>query len=160
MGEMGYRAVDTDTDEWSEWIRKEPGEPDWVWREDRMSELLADDDQRDLFVAGCKTNQGKFRHHFDHVVLLSAPLPVMLDRLASRTTNNYGKSPADLARIIADIRAVEPLLRSVCDLEIDTSTHSPRAVAGQLRRLASSSPACRPPEEGSAGTGDDVPDQR
>jgi RNase adaptor protein for sRNA GlmZ degradation len=135
MGEMGYRAVDTDHDEWSEWVRETPDEWAWVWREDRIRELLAAEDNRDLFVAGCKTNQGKFRHLFDHVVLLSAPMPVILDRLAIRTTNNYGKSTADLERINADIRTVEPLLRAVCDLEINTSEFPPRAVAARLRRL-------------------------
>lgn len=135
MGEMGYRAVDTDTDEWSEFIEAAHGEWDWVWREDRIGKLLANEEDPDLFVAGCKSNQGRFRHRFDHIVLLTAPVPVILDRLATRTTNNYGKSAADLARIHADIRTVEPLLRSVCDLEIDTSVVSPRAVAAQLRSL-------------------------
>jgi RNase adaptor protein for sRNA GlmZ degradation len=135
MGEMGYRAVDTDTDEWSEWIRPAPGEWDWVWREDRISELLAAASDQDLFVAGCKSNQGKFRSRFEHVVLLSAPTAVILDRLENRTTNNYGKSTADLDRIIRDIGTVEPLLRSVCDLEINTSRFSPRAVADRLHRL-------------------------
>ena len=63
-----YKAVDTDTDEWSEWVTDagtldESGsveEPDWVWREDRIQRLLSSDDADVLFVSGCKSNQGRF----------------------------------------------------------------------------------------------------
>ena len=135
MAAHGFRAVDTDTDEWSEWVRTSSGEQDWIWREDRISALLDEDDARSLFVSGCKTNQGKFRHRFDHIVLLTAPLPVILDRLATRATNRYGRSATERIRILGEIESVEPLLRAAADLEIDTGLHSAPAVAGRLLRL-------------------------
>ena len=96
-------------------------EPDWIWREDRIEHLLASDDADLLFVSGCKSNQGKFYGQFDHVVLLSAPVHVLVERLATRTTNPYGKNPAELARILGHVRTVEPLLRRTASLEVDTS---------------------------------------
>ncbi len=86
LAACGYKAIDTDTDEWSEWVTI-PGDPagvgtaderDWVWREDRLHQLLATDDAPVLFVSGCKSNQGAFYPQFDQIILLSVPTPVLL----------------------------------------------------------------------------------
>lgn len=127
LAARGYRAVDTDTDEWSEWVAVTGSahsdtaeEQDWVWREDRIQRLLSSEDAGVLFVSGCKSNQGKFYPQFDLVILLSAPIPVLMERLATRTTNSYGKVPEELARILGHVESVEPLLRRTASLEIDT----------------------------------------
>jgi len=120
LSARGYKAIDTDTDEWSEWVI-DAGELDWVWREDRIHRLLSTADAEVLFVSGCKSNQGKFYARFDHVVLLSAPSPVLVERLATRTTNLYGKHPDEIAQVLEYVRTVEPLLRRTASLEIDTS---------------------------------------
>jgi hypothetical protein len=54
LGERGHRVVDTDTGQWSHWVRLPDGSTDWVWREDAITALLADHRQGALFVAGCK----------------------------------------------------------------------------------------------------------
>jgi shikimate kinase len=120
LAARGYKAVDTDADEWCEWVVDERGEPDWVWREARIAELLAAEDADVLFVSGCKSNQGTFRARFDHVVLLSAPVEVMKARLAARTNNPYGKDPAELAEVLGYVGTVEPRLRRGATLEVDT----------------------------------------
>ncbi|MEU6721913.1 AAA family ATPase [Nonomuraea sp. NPDC046802] len=84
LGARGHQAVDTDTDEWSHWVTSPGGEADWVWREEAMDELLAGHQEGHLFVAGCKSNQGRFYARFDHVVLLSVPAEIMLARIAAR----------------------------------------------------------------------------
>ena len=89
--------------------------------EERITELLKSDDGRSLFVEGCVRNQSKFYERFDAVVLLSAPSDVILDRVARRTTNNYGKTPSERAMIVADLAEVEPLLRVGCTDELDAS---------------------------------------
>jgi shikimate kinase len=124
LAARGYRAIDTDSDEWSEWVTSAddgPAEPDWVWREDRIQRLLATADADVLFVSGCKSNQGKFYAQFDHIILLSAPAPVLVERLATRTTNSYGKQPDELAQVLGHLHTVEPLLRRGASLEVDTS---------------------------------------
>ncbi len=74
-----------------------------------------------LFVAGCKSNQGKFYPFFDHVVLFSAPADVILARIADRDNNNYGKSPEERELILCHLTEVEPLLRATATMEIDAS---------------------------------------
>jgi shikimate kinase len=117
----GHRVVDTDSDLWSRWVHLPDGSMDWVWREDAMRELLTNHRQGKLFVAGCKSNQGLFYPLFDHIALLSAPETVLLERIARRTNNPYGKSGEERALIRTHIKEVEPLLRLTATIEIDAS---------------------------------------
>ena len=129
LAARGYKAVDADYSGLSELVtipassdRSGLGaEQDWIWREDRIADLLATEDADVLFVSGTASNQWKFYGRFDHIVLLTAPAPVMTDRLVRRTNNPYGKDPPELARALALKETVEPLLRRGADLEIDTS---------------------------------------
>ncbi len=131
IGELaarGYKAIDTDNADWSEWVETaiagtdDPGvERDWIWREERIQSLLSTDDAEVLFVGGCKSNQGKFYPQFDEIILLSAPVPLLVERIATRTNNPYGKSPDELAQVLRYVQTVEPLLRRGATLEIDTS---------------------------------------
>ena len=112
LGELarrGHRTVDTDYDGWEL--------ADGTWDETRMAALLAM--RLDVVVSGTVENQGGFYDQFDHVVLLSAPVEVLLERVATRTNNPYGRAPeqrADIRRYVAD---VEPLLRQSATLELD-----------------------------------------
>jgi adenylate kinase family enzyme len=137
----GYRAIDLDSPEWSEWVDSPDGEgpsplqpgKDWVWREDRVGELLAEDGHGVLFVSGCASNLGRFRGRFDGVVLLSVRADVMAERLAHRTTNNYGKHPEELARSLEFKETVEPLLRATADLELDGAAPLDQVTAAIVR---------------------------
>ncbi len=72
--------------------------PDWIWREEAITRLLASHKDGHLFVvAGCKTNQGKFYRQFDHIALLGAPAEVLLARISGRDNNPYGKRPEERA---------------------------------------------------------------
>ncbi|HET6946072.1 MAG TPA: hypothetical protein VFI01_12025, partial [Gaiellaceae bacterium] len=64
--------------------------------------------------------QGKFYPRFDAVVLLSAPAEVILERVATRETNEFGKSDGERERIQYDLATFEPLLRAGATAEIDT----------------------------------------
>ncbi len=118
LGRRGFRVVDTDAPAWSEWTA---ATDEWVWREDRIARLLAEQGGGTLFVSGCRSNQGRFYDRFDAVVLLSAPAAVILDRIAARTTNDFGKGPGERERILGDLEAVEPLLRATCTHELDAT---------------------------------------
>jgi shikimate kinase len=126
---LGHRAIDLDTDEWSQLVPDDSiyADPttsarmDWRWREREVNALLSATDDRMLFVAGTSTNQSQFYPLLDHVVLLTIPTAVAIDRLANRTTNAYGKDPAELRCELQLRRVVEPLLRGSACLEIDTS---------------------------------------
>jgi shikimate kinase len=135
LSARGFTTVDTDTEEWSEWVEDADGSPDWVWREDRISMLLAAPSDGPVFVAGCKSNQGKFYDRFAEVVLLSAPADVLLARIAARSSNDYGKEPEQWSEIVLYLATVEPLLRSSCTAEID-ATRPLIEVTDEVVRLA------------------------
>jgi len=126
----GYKAVDLDTDAWSHWVEvavdAEPGTPvepgrDWVWRDDRVVDLLAADDAGIVVISGCSPNQGRIYPMLDAVVLLSAPEAVVIERLATRAGNDYGKGTGEAERVLDLMREVEPILRQGATHEIDTS---------------------------------------
>jgi shikimate kinase len=112
----GYKAVDTD-DGWCEPL------PDGrqQWREDAIERLLDTEDADVLFVAGCEENQVSFLRRFDHIVLLSAPVGTLLERLATRTNNPFGKAPEERRRFLEDVETVEPLLREIATAEVRTT---------------------------------------
>jgi dephospho-CoA kinase len=134
LSARGHRTVDTDTDEWSYWVDLPDGSPDWIWREESISRLLRIHETGSLFVAGCKTNQGRFYKEFDHVALLSAPVELLFARIAKRMDNPYGKTAAEQAMISNYVAEVEPLLRASATIEIDASAPL-EDVVSQLEEL-------------------------
>jgi len=68
LAKRGHRVVDTDGDEWSRWVTLADGSRDWMWDEDAIARLLSASEDGHLFIAGCRTNQGKFYFEFDHNV--------------------------------------------------------------------------------------------
>jgi len=134
LARRGFRVVDTDSRSWSEWAPDaDGGRGEWLWREDRMAELLAKHENGTLYASGCMANQGKFYDRFEAVVLLSAPAEVILGRLATRTTNDYGKGHGELDWILADLESVEPLLRATSTHEIDASRPLEDVVAALVK---------------------------
>lgn len=109
LARRGYRTVDTDYDGWEL--------PGAVWDEDRMSDLLAR--HGDVVVSGTVENQARFYDRFEHVVLLTAPVDVLIDRVAARTNNPYGRSEEQRAEIRRYVVEVEPLLRRGASVELN-----------------------------------------
>lgn len=110
----GYETVDTDEPGWIEVVDGEP-----LWREDRIRALLGRPRTVPLFVAGTVANQGRFA--FDAVVLLTAPLDVLLERILTRTTNPFGRTEEERAAVVRDHREVEPVLRAGATAVLDTT---------------------------------------
>lgn len=134
LAPRGYRVVDTDEPGWRGYSPDpNPRDPvhqgEWLWIEPRMRELLDAPDDRALFVSGCVRNQSAFYDRFDAVVLLSAPAPVILERVAARATNPYGKSDVERAMILDDLEHIEPLLRAGATHELDASRPLDEVVA-------------------------------
>lgn len=121
LARLGHRVVDTDADRWSRWGTGEDGAPEWLWQEDAIAELLAGHRAGKLFVAGCRSNQKQFYPCFEHIALLSAPAPVILARVATRTTNTFGKAGHERDLILRDLAEVEPRLRQSATVEIDAT---------------------------------------
>lgn len=135
LGREGFEVVDTDLPGWTEWSDEEEG---YVWREDRIAELLTRDRSASLYVSGTVSNQGRFYRYFDAIVLLSAPAEVLLRRIESRTSNDYGKAVEERNLILRDLEEVEPLLRATSTHEID-ATQTIDAVVAELTAIGSPS---------------------
>lgn len=127
LGELsrrGYPVVDTDYDNWTT--------AGGAWNEVRMAALLAE--RRDVVVSGTVDNQGRFYDRFDVVVLLSAPLDVLLERVANRSGNPYGRTAGEQAEIERYLNEVEPLLRRGATVELD-ARRPVEEVADAVERL-------------------------
>lgn len=145
IGELaarGYRAIDMDEPGWSE----HAPDGDWIWCEDRIREALASEEGDVLFISGCATNQVRFYSQFDAIVLFSAPAELLIERLATRTNNPYGKHPDELAEVLGYLETVEPRLRRSATHEIDTRAPLDEVVAAVLRLAGMEEQ--RPPQEG------------
>jgi len=126
LEKRGFQVVETDEPPWSEWSDQDGG---YVWREELIAELLARDNGATLYVSGTVSNQGLFYSRFDAVVLLSAPIDVLLRRIESRTTNDYGKTIEERRLILSQRSEVEPLIRATCTHEVDATQPIPDVVA-------------------------------
>lgn len=73
-----------------------------------MDQLLVD--HRDIVVSGTVSNQGHFYDRFEHVVLLSDPVEVLLDRVATRSNDPYGREADQRTEIVGHVATVRPLL--------------------------------------------------
>ena len=138
LAERGYKAVDAD-DGLSESVpiadpahRYSSAEREWLWREDLVQELLSTEDTDVLFISGTSRSQVGFYAQFDHVVLLTAPADQIVERLARRTTNPYGKDLDELAEVLQLQQTVEPRLRTRASLEVDTQMPADDVVAAIL----------------------------
>ena len=137
LARRGHQVIDTDDGDWTEDVQLGHGlGSERLWREDKMKALTSEHVTGTLFISGCVANQGLFYSRFDAVVLLTAPLDVLLERVISRTTNPYGKASAERAEIITYTGTVEPLLRAGATAQIDTAQLQPDGVADELERIA------------------------
>ena len=89
---QGFDVIETDVGGWSEWSEHDGG---YVWREDRIRDLLAREHGPTIYVSGTLSNQGRFYPQFDAVVLLSAPADVLLRRINA----TYREPRRDLGHI-------------------------------------------------------------
>lgn len=105
----GHVTVDTDYDGWVL--------ADGRWDEPRMDRLLGE--QPHVVVSGTVENQGRFYDRFEHVVLISAPVDVLIERVSRRTNNPYGRTAEQQAEIAGYVETVEPLLRQGATVELD-----------------------------------------
>ena len=123
----GYQAHDLDAPEWSEWIDTDPSDvltptqgKDWVWREDRVRALLSQPEDGTLFIGGGAENMGRLLPLIDVVILLSAPVATIIERLRTRSPGSYGSGAEEQRRVNDLISTIEPLLRKSADYAIDT----------------------------------------
>jgi dephospho-CoA kinase len=131
----GYKAVDADSDGISGF--DENGR--WEWNESRVQQVLATADAEVLFFSGTSIKMRRYLPQFDYVVLLSAPAEVMAERLRTRTNNPYGQKPGEIEESLEYKKSVEPILRTMATIEIDTCPPLEVVVAAVLAHVECSS---------------------
>jgi shikimate kinase len=114
---LGFTAIDMDEPGWSE--RDSDGNQ--LWCEARVQQALDSAGEEPLFLSGCAENQVKFYAQLTDVILLSAPLEILADRLKNRTNNPYGRRPAEFREVLRNLEEIEPLLRSGATFEISST---------------------------------------
>jgi serine kinase of HPr protein (carbohydrate metabolism regulator) len=127
----GHAAHDADDDGFSE----PRADGRWGWCADAVASLLAEVPAGHvLFFAGCAEEQ--IDMPFEYPILLTAPEDEMAARLRTRTSNTYGREPAERAQVLADLAEVEPLLRRSADLVLSTAAPVTEVADRLLAQLA------------------------
>jgi len=115
-------VVDMDYDDWNVY-NAEIGER--TIDVQRVLRLFEDNQNKDIFLTGCAVNQGSLYPYLTAVIVLTAPLDVMRQRIQSRAEHDFGKSLAEWEQIVNDKAEIEPLLVNgghyVCDTNKDFS---------------------------------------
>jgi hypothetical protein len=113
LKDQGHRAIDADWEGFNHWVHRLTGEvivdppdpvpPGWLehfaWRicVDRVRSLAAAASSSVTFLCGSVENEVDVWQYFDRVVCLVADDETIRQRLATRTTNEFGKHPEELA---------------------------------------------------------------
>jgi hypothetical protein len=144
-------AVDGDSDGLSRWVHRVTGEPvadppypvpdgwlaedAWMVRPEAVERLAAGLGSRICFLCGDFENKAEVRPFFDRVVCLVVDEVTLRDRLASRTTNLFGRHPEELHAALGWRLAVEDQFRK-CGATIVDATQPPDVVAAQVAASA------------------------
>lgn len=128
----GYDAIDTDDDDWKVFS---DSEKDWILDEEKIVGTLELTTNRPLIISGCCSNQTKFYKLFDCIVLLSASIETILDRVAKRQSNSYGKTVEEQNEIIRNFKNIQPLLKKTADIEYDTDKLNIAEITNNLTKL-------------------------
>lgn len=131
---IGVTAIDTDWDGFNHWVHNVTGEPvadppyptpaDWLdthaWHiRPELVRALRDDSPGVTFLFGAVANENEVWDLFDRVGCLVADDETIRQRLTTRTTNAFGKHPADLDRVLEWNREHESSYRRVGATIID-----------------------------------------
>jgi thymidylate kinase len=117
LRERGYEAYGTDEDGFAHWVNKESGavalndeaefrSPEFLadneWRVDpKLVRQLADRAMNQLiFLCGAVNNEEEVWNLFGGVILLSVDEATVRHRVATRTTNDFGKSAHELELVL------------------------------------------------------------
>ena len=129
---LGFRTVDTDEGDWTEWSEAEGG---YIWREEQIAELLADD-------------EGPFLVRLWDGLQPGPLLPPLRRHRPAQRSGEHSPQPhrdahdqplwADrraTGAVLRDLAEAEPLIRRTCTHEID-ATQPLADVVTQLAELS------------------------
>ena len=117
MCRRGFDAHDTDRENNAVWVHRVTGDitasalvadrsGDWLdeqeWRlvPSKIEALAARGERELVFLCGATANENEVWHLFSRVIYLAIDEDTLRRRLASRTSNDFGKAPNELAAIL------------------------------------------------------------
>jgi broad-specificity NMP kinase len=75
---------------------------DWVWKPEKINEAL--NQNGDVFICAITPAQVNYYGQFDKIFVLTLDEMTMKHRIATRTTNDYGKNPEELEHILRNYK--------------------------------------------------------
>ncbi|MBQ0850849.1 hypothetical protein J8N05_22055 [Streptomyces sp. BH-SS-21] len=144
----GHVALDADEDGFSRWIDRATGEvgvdpPDpvpggwldrygWAIVRERVEALVEESRTRVAFLCGSAENEADVLDLFDLTVCLVIDDDTLRHRLATRTTNTFGRHPEELAAALKWNPLTQPMYESRGATVIDASRPPAEVVDGVL----------------------------
>jgi hypothetical protein len=105
----------------------------WNWRLDRLLELLESAD--DVFICAITSNTVELAHLFDRVFVLVPDRETLAERLRTRTTNTFGKHPAEAEPVLNHNDVIADEWRARGGIPIDASRPLAAVVDDLVSRL-------------------------
>ncbi|MBI1856720.1 AAA family ATPase [Candidatus Saccharibacteria bacterium] len=123
----GYAALDAD-EAFGYYGNPETGEPtyeqtqhNWIWDLNKVKSLAKSSEDTTIFVCGGAMNQDRVRGVFDKRFTLVVDDDTMRHRLMTRTNNDFGKHPDDLARQLEWNKGATEYATSIGAIVIDAT---------------------------------------
>ena len=151
--ERGFTAYDADEGGISQWYDRTTNEPvseatvytapadkwfalyDFRLSRAAVEELVPKTETDIVFLCGAKPNEDEVRDLFDHVFYLSLGKDALKQRLAARTSNDFGKDPEQLNFIMGQRAAADAFHHAAGSILIDAAQSLPKVVDGILQKL-------------------------
>lgn len=152
LKKLGYATLDIDyIPDLCQWVNRATGEPveflpgggqewenkhTWVCSQDKLAELIAQQDAEQLFVCGLANNQADYLALFDKVFLLQADEQVFLNRMASRDADHFGYHESDRRSVLSWYKDFETRTLRHGGIPIDASQPIEQITADILEEAA------------------------
>ncbi len=125
LKERGCRAYDTDQDQLAGWYDKSTHQPvsmpprevwatqawrdrhDWYLDRMKINTIAETSGAAPVFICGTAANEAQVWDLFSKVMYLLVDEPTVRSRLSSRTDNEFGKEPHELAAILGWLRTAK-----------------------------------------------------
>lgn len=157
LRERGHVALDADEDGFSHWIDRatnevvtDPPYPvprgwldryGWAIARERVTSLVEESRSRIAFLCGSAENEADVRDLFDLIVCLVIDEDTLRHRLATRTTNAFGRHPEELAAALK----WNPLMRAIYEGHGATLIDASRPLTEVVDDVVSVADAVREP---------------
>jgi len=123
----GYNAIDSDAafgyfgDPKTGMPTDEKTQMNWIWDLDKVKLLAKSSTNETVFVCGGAMNQDQIRDIFDKRFTLVIDDDTMRQRLLSRTNNDFGKHPDELARQLEWNKGAVAYAKSIGSIVVDAT---------------------------------------